>query len=293
MNLSITVVLIICIVSGSTVTCWSQPDYNNPENIYRFAQYLYETGDYIRAAGEFERFLFLTPEIQKDTILYKVGRCFQNAAKIESALKYYQKILDNPIPSELQDDTRFRIALMYFEQNDYAGSINYINENLPRFHNQQTALPIKQLLGLNLLYQRRWQAAFEHFTALVPQNQEITGDSTTRALKNLALKSLHLKRKSALAAGFMSAILPGSGKIYAGKTNDALYSLVLVGLIGWQAYEGFKKDGIHSTRGWIYGTIGSIFYLGNIYGSAIAVKIYNDKIENSFLMSIAINLDRR
>lgn len=292
MKLTVRFILLIGTVLSRPVTCWSQTDYNNPENIYRFAQYLYENGDYIRAAVEFERFLFLAPIITTDTIHYTIGKCYQSAGKFESALNYYQKIIDNPAPSDLQDKTRFQIALMQFEKNDYSGSMNYIKQNRPRLKNQHTALQMEQLFGINLLYRRHWPVAIEHFSNLVLQSQQLNSDSTTLALKNLALNGLHLTRKNALTAGIMSAILPGSGKIYAGKTNDALYSLVLIGLTGWQAYEGFQKNGIRSTRGWIYGTIGSIFYLGNIYGSTVAVKIYNDKIENDFFMGIAINFNR-
>ncbi|MEJ2567876.1 MAG: hypothetical protein P8Z50_03225 [candidate division WOR-3 bacterium] len=59
-----------------------------------------------------------------------------------------------------------------------------------------------------------------------------------------------------------------------------------VGITGWQAYEGFKADGVHSVKGWIFGVVGGIFYLGNIYGSVVAADIYNEEQEVFFRLSV-------
>jgi hypothetical protein len=58
--------------------------------------------------------------------------------------------------------------------------------------------------------------------------------------------------------------------------------------MAWQAYDGFDDDGSSSAKGWIYGSIGSVFYLGNIYGSAAGAKIYNNQHEKDFLKQINI-----
>jgi TM2 domain-containing membrane protein YozV len=86
-----------------------------------------------------------------------------------------------------------------------------------------------------------------------------------------------------MLAGTLSAIIPGTGRIYAGRLTDGLYSLLVIGTTGWQAYEGFQDDGVRSTRGWIYGAVCGFFYLGNVYGSVVAVKIHNDRLELNLL----------
>ena len=35
-------------------------DYYSPENVHKFADFLYEQGDYLRAAGEYQRYLFIS-----------------------------------------------------------------------------------------------------------------------------------------------------------------------------------------------------------------------------------------
>jgi hypothetical protein len=36
-------------------------DYYSQENVGKFADFLFEQGDYLRAAGEYQRFLFFSP----------------------------------------------------------------------------------------------------------------------------------------------------------------------------------------------------------------------------------------
>ena len=57
-----------------------------------------------------------------------------------------------------------------------------------------------------------------------------------------------------------------------------------------RAYDGYSDKGTRSVKGWIYGTIGTIFYLGNIYGSVVAVRIQNERLENDLLKRIEINV---
>ena len=48
----------------------AQVDYYSPENVRTFAEYLLQQGDYLRAAGEFERYYVMVPESHpKDSIV--------------------------------------------------------------------------------------------------------------------------------------------------------------------------------------------------------------------------------
>ena len=45
----------------------------------------------------------------------------------------------------------------------------------------------------------------------------------------------------------------------------------------WQSYAGFNKNGIESGYGWVFGTLATGFFIGNIYGSAKAANTRNMK----------------
>lgn len=290
MRNSIQLLLFMMICSGASVSrC--QINYYSPENIYRFAEHLYQNGDYLRAAGEYQRFLysFDTP-IDSDSILYKIGLCYQKAPKPEMALNYYQKIMNLPGKNKFSDKAHYQIALTYFEAGEYRASNQYIADNLSKLSSELAQLKMNQLLGVNYLFQKQWQTASKHFSSLIQNQPESSVDPITMKLNDYARQGTNLPHKSKFLAGILSAIVPGTGKMYAGRFSDGFYSLILVGITGWQAYEGFHKNGLRSVKGWIYGPMATIFYAGNIYGSVVAVKLINERTENNFIQKINIDL---
>jgi TM2 domain-containing membrane protein YozV len=86
-------------------------------------------------------------------------------------------------------------------------------------------------------------------------------------------------RKSPFVAGTLSTILPGAGKVYAGRWKDGLVSLLFVGANAYSAYRGFSSGGIQSPYGWLFGGLSAGFYIGGIYGSQKAARIYNHTLE--------------
>jgi hypothetical protein len=83
-------------------------------------------------------------------------------------------------------------------------------------------------------------------------------------------------KSPALAA--VLSIVPGMGKIYAGRKHDGFTSLMVVSATAFVAYRMFDQGGVRSVPGWLYGFLSCGFYLGNIYGGYQAVKEYNKKL---------------
>lgn len=92
----------------------------------------------------------------------------------------------------------------------------------------------------------------------------------------LSLEGLALKPRSAFLGGAMSAIIPGSGKMYAGRFWDGLQSFSMTVAPAYNAYYHFNKTGVKSFQGWLWTAVTSWFYLSDIYGSIKAVQEYND-----------------
>jgi TM2 domain-containing membrane protein YozV len=77
--------------------------------------------------------------------------------------------------------------------------------------------------------------------------------------------------KKPLAAAFFSTILPGSGKLYAGKTKTFFLTFLLNAAYGVQTVESTQKLGIKNPLSIINVSAFTVFYLSNIYGSYKAV----------------------
>jgi TM2 domain-containing membrane protein YozV len=127
----------------------------------------------------------------------------------------------------------------------------------------------------------------------LPENPDIT---LSTQLQHHADALTKVKNKSMLTAGLLSALVPGLGKIYAGKTRQGLVSFLPIALMGLQAFEGYSKKGFHSAGLYVFGSLFTVFYIGNIWGSALAVKInkeerYNE-INAQLLLDLRIPMDR-
>jgi TM2 domain-containing membrane protein YozV len=185
-------------------------------------------------------------------------------------LTYFQKLVREFHGSPFRSEALIQSALTWFtlgkynESKDYLSHIEFEGDNSSLYRQKQSAL-----LAANLLMQSKWRGAL----AYLDDSHSPEAYPLNVSLKLISLKGTQLAYKSPLAAGFLSAIIPGLGKIYAQRTVDGLYSLLTIGLAGWQAYDGFHKDGLSSFKGWAFGVLGSILYIGNIYGSAVSVHV--------------------
>ncbi len=79
-------------------------------------------------------------------------------------------------------------------------------------------------------------------------------------------------KKSPVVAGILSAILPGAGRVYAGRWFDGLMGFVMVYLTATSAVESLKRDNMLN-KVFSY-SVASIFYTGEIYGAYRSAKYY-------------------
>ena len=112
-------------------------------------------------------------------------------------------------------------------------------------------------------------------------------DPDGRLVDPVIQSSISGSRKSSLLAGLMSAILPGSGRIYAGRTLDGIMGMWMMYLVGNSAYNANKNE--RPIAGPLFGIAAGFVYLGEVYGGWRAAKNYqySDKNieENSFRIS--------
>jgi tetratricopeptide (TPR) repeat protein len=268
----------------------AQEDYYSPPQVYQFAEYLYQDKDYLRAAGEFQRYLLMNePSIGRDSIQFKIAICYRLGSQPERAIGYFQRVIDENPQSSYRDRASYQIGYSYYAMGQYMTSIQFIGEHCSPSSEYRSKL--NNLLVSDYLYLKDWKKAYNVSTSFLREGYDSI-DSLTADLNQLTQEGIRLPRKSVVLASLMSAVVPGTGKMYAHRFMDGLYSLMIIGLTSWQAYEGFKDDGVYSTKGWIYGSIGGVLYLGNIYGSMIVVKVHNREIEDKFLMKVGQTLRR-
>jgi hypothetical protein len=97
-------------------------------------------------------------------------------------------------------------------------------------------------------------------------------------------------RRSAALAGLLSAVVPGLGKAYAGKPRQGIAAFLPILTLGLLTWEGYRKDGPTSVRFLGFGSLFTLFYVGNIWGSTLAVKVKRDETNRLYDTKILFDL---
>jgi putative component of membrane protein insertase Oxa1/YidC/SpoIIIJ protein YidD len=129
------------------------------------------------------------------------------------------------------------------------------------------------LAGLYSLEADEPERARGFFLELPPPQQELLLEQTERFEE--------LPSRSAPAAGIFSALLPGSGQIYAGRTADGIMAFLVNGtLIGGALVAAHNEEDVTAIT---LGVVAVGFYAGNIYGAVNAAHLYNEERRAAFL----------
>lgn len=225
---------------------------------------------------------------QKDSINYLKGWVYYNVKSLDTSALYLDKVSINSV---YYNKSQFYRAF----NNIYTGKRDYAKDVLNNLSTENELYQLKnfELAGIALLdrnyeeYSRRCSSfTFTYYPIAVEQ------ESFNQYYKDLR----KVKHKSALTAGLMSAIVPGSGKLYAGYKWKALSSFLQVVITGLVASENYYKAGPASPQFIFFAGIFSIMYTGNIWGSILSVKIKKNEthktVDNNILYDLHLPLRR-
>lgn len=225
------------------------------EHSIKYADYLFSSEKYDKAAKEYERMLFFFPE--NDSLIFALSRAYLHS-------KQYEKSLSLIEPKTIQNDYKTSILymnlLLLSNQFDKAkihlSSDNKLSENEKAGFNARSLLysgNMKDLKEFNL-------------------DEEVLNGKERQLFDEAKL----FRPKTPVVALSLS-LIPGLGKVYTKNYADAAMSFLTIGFCSFLAYRGYEKKGVESIPGWFYGGLGAGLYLGNFYGSFKAAKIHNQK----------------
>jgi hypothetical protein len=256
------ILLLIILSTFQTVQLKSQ-DLFDASNSLSFADYLFTAGEYRLASMEYERIVFVDSTNLRAKLMlirsYRMqGEYQRGIARINA---FYQNYSD--IPNDIATETgRLLLHDRQFNEADRLLSLNNNYSETDRLF----------LLMSNNMLKEDYEAA----NLMVEQNISVHAGFITDYGNILKLER-EFKYKSPGLSTFMSAIIPGSGKIYSGFWKDGIISFILISASAYQSYRGFDKNGINSVYGWVFGSLAAGFYIGNLYGSGKSANQHNSE----------------
>lgn len=253
-------------------------DLYDLDNSLRYSQYLFHTQQYRLAAEELERVIYLAPGV--DSLNFQLVRSYLLDRQFEMGRRRLETLFPETGKMPGIYASRYSGVLMsldkYAEAADFLRSAKNLAEGDRLFKGYQ----------LNLLTSD-WDAARLSYRSLL--DQHVTFDREYTGIMEQIANARYSSPGLALA---LSAVLPGSGKVYTGNWKDGLVSLIFVGGTAFQAYRGYKTYGPGSGFFIGYATVAGSFYLGNLYGSFKAARKKNQQINSRIHDRIKAVVDR-
>ena len=216
---------------------------------------------------------------------YYRGLAYYNQLQLDSAISCFRQL---PVIHPHFEKARFLEGIGHTFLKRYDKAQAALTDFVPK-DSLFIALQNFQLAGVALLkrdtigFVRHQKSFTGHYFAFSQEEDNLE--------KNYRQIRTH-RGKSPWVAGMMSVVIPGSGKIYAGKTGQGIITFIQNVALGVQAYEAYRRDGWKSPRFLIYGGLFSFFYVGNVWGSALSVHVrrqeFNDKVNEQILFNMQI-----
>lgn len=244
-----------------------------------FVKYLADTESYKECIFEVNSHdLSLCSVNVKDSIYYYKGWSEYSLKELDMSSK---SLMEVSLKSKLYEKSRLFAAY----SNAHLG--NYNQSKLVLSNLESSSIVSFQIAGIALL--ERDFVHFETIMNIVDTNMYYLS-AQSQNLYAYSKKLKNHKYKSPILAASLSTIVPGLGKIYAGKTGEGISSFITCLGLGFVACEQNRKNGFRDYRTLIASSLFSLFYVGNIWGSYFTVLISENEFDDEYKNKILFNL---
>lgn len=234
------------------------------ENNLKFADYLFCSKDYLRAANEYLRF---DNSDLDERYIYKLALSLSAINDFGLAENLFKSINQD---SKFFYSSRLEILKINYLESDLAG----VKKKYMMYRDS-----VMNPKNLNQLYLISSLMYDDQILKEKEFHENFANKEFSEAIRLYDLKK-SMPNKNPLVASILSALIPGVGKIYTDEISDGIFSFITTGLLAFLAYDNFNAE--HRFRGWLFTGLTSLFYVGNIYGSYASAQIFNVHIRHEF-----------
>jgi len=227
---------------------------------------------------------------QRDSINYLIGWTFYFSRDFDQAIDHLSNVSTQ---SEIGVQSQFykSICLVYIEQYDSAKII--LNNISTKPDDILRELTVLQLTAIALL--ERDYYAYDSLSPYLTKKY-FQFSEEENSMKEYYADLTNYRQKSPWIAGGLSALFPGLGKFYAGYIGLPFGTISMTLPLAAVAVEAAIIAGVLSPPFIVLGSLFGIFYVGNIWGSALSVytikkEIY-DEIDRNIIYDMHIPLRR-
>lgn len=219
-----------------------------------------------------------------DSINFLRGYTYYNTKDFAKANENFSLLTPN---SKLYIESLFLSSYSNAKLNNFEQSQLSLNKIVTE---DKKVLNLKNfsLSALSLL--RRDNDSFNYYYNQIDSADFLISEEISN-LKSIEDKINNYKPKSKLLAGGLSAVVPGLGKVYAGYTREGISSFLICGSLMAVTAENWYKKGLTNWKTILFGSLSTVFYIGNIYGSIVSVKVGYENFNQQTNLQILYNIN--
>ncbi|MGE5839980.1 MAG: tetratricopeptide repeat protein [Deltaproteobacteria bacterium] len=256
----------------------------------KIADVFMEEREYYRAITEYKKFLILFPDSERaDYALFKTGMAYYRGEEYEATVQSFSVLRGRYQASPYLPEASYFEGLSYWKMKDREkarAAFDTLSEVFPQSEFAPLALVGSSLLALE---EEDITASRNRLERVTDRYPEYSGSKNVKEAMPLIDQYPSLPQKSETLAAVMSAIVPGSGYIYADHLGDGITAFIINALFIAGTVTAIDRENYAVAA--IVGGVGLPFYLGNIYGSANAAKKWNLGVKRDLRNNVFLTLD--
>ena len=255
----------------------------NPQ--YRYAEQLFESGDYQAARLAYKRLLFYDPDTEfRDIADYRIAQSYyyqNDATRAEGLFRKFPAIHPN---SPLRFQSQLMLGQLHFDAGEYSLARSSLFELLHASKEPEVVDVAHYLRGWCYIHTTDWNKAISELRQVNTSQIGVFRGKKARELADILLAETPLPSKSPQAAGWLSTVVPGSGQLYVGKVKEGILAAALSGTFIYLAVDAIRDRRYIDCAG--ISLVGWQFYWGNRTGAQQLASEYNKHHEQALIEAL-------
>ncbi len=277
-----------CLLSIIVLTIGGASSEENQQQ--RYAEQLFESGDYHAARRAYKRLLFHHPDTQlRDTADYRIAQSYYHQNLPELAERRFREFSAIHPNSPLRFQSQLMLGQLHFDAEKYALGRTMLFELLNRSKDVEVIAAAHYLRGWCYIYTSDWNKAITEFRRADASEIHHPERKKARQLADTVLNETPLSLKSLEMAGWLSTIIPGSGQLYTGNVKEGIFAAALTGTFIYLAADAVRERRYVDCAG--ISLVGWHFYWGNRTDARRLATEYNEQREQAFIEILKRQVD--
>ena len=257
---------------------------------HRYAEQLFESGDYQAARRAYKRILFYHPDTQlRDIADYRIAQSYYHQNLPAQAERRFREFSVAHPNSPLRFQSQLMLGQLDFDAARYALARTTLFELLNTSRDVEVLAAAHYLRGWCYVHTSDWNKAITEFRQAGTAETDRFPSKKARQLAETVLKETPLSLKSPEMAGWLSTIIPGSGQLYVGSIREGALAAAVTGTFIYLAADAIRERRYIDCAG--ISLVGWHFYWGNRTRARQLASAYNTQREQEFIETLKRQAD--